>query len=606
MCGINCFISKKQKKINRKLIENMNKQLKHRGPDDSGYFIYNNIGLGHTRLSILDLSSHGHQPMEFDNLIIVFNGEIFNYIELRDELKKIGYNFVSNSDTEVILKLFHYYGEDFIKKLNGMFALAIYDKQSNEVYLYRDRYGIKPMYIYEDNKKIIFSSEIKPILSNNNISIKINTNKVQEYFQLLYTRSEETLFDSIKKVKPGTCLKICLYNFKIQEKIYYHLPNDKNNLLKDESEVIKNLDNLLNDSIEKRMRSDIDVGSFLSGGVDSSLTTAIASEKTNKQLQTFSITFKGLNDFFDESKYAEAVSKKYNTEHHFLKIDFNEVFESMEEIIYKMEEPNADTSIFLNYFLSKLTKQYVSVTLSGLGGDELFGGYNRHQAFMIINYLKSIPGIKILKKLEFIGSSRTNKLLNYVRHFSKLLDSIEKDPSKVYEKIISYENILDLKLDITSFDLNEALRYDIKDYMNNNLLNFTDKMSMSHSLEIRVPFLDYRIVDFSFMIDTSLKISFFNKKIILKKLALNYLDKDIVYRRKQGFAAPIEIWLKMQGIDKIKNLIDINLISKYINKNIIYNNLELFFKKNIDKSLQIYSYIVFSLWYKNFKRHIDE
>ncbi len=594
MCGINGIIYKDCRKVKREDIEIMNETLKHRGPDDKGVFLHKNVGLGHTRLSIIDLSRNGHQPMKINEYIIVYNGEIYNFKELKKEYFK-NEKFLSNTDTEVILRLFIKYGISILSKLNGMFAFCIYDIKKGKIYLARDRFGIKPLYLYEDKEKLIFSSEIKAILKIT--KDYLNKEALKQFFQFHYIFNPYTPFKNIKKLTPSSYLEIDLNSWNTVNKTYYQIA--ENSEITDEKTAIEKVEKILENSVQKRLISDVEIGCFLSGGVDSSLITVFASKNVDKQLKTFSITFKNLNNFFDESEYAKAVSKKYGTKHFEFSINFEDVFKNLEEIIYHLDEPLADTSIFLNYYISKYTKEYVKVSLSGIGGDELFGGYNRHQAFLIAKRLKYLRFLRsLLSKIEILGTGRTNRLKNYIRLIYKLISSLGNTADETYLNMISYNRLNDRNLGITDYTLKEILKFDLKHYLSDNLLNFTDKMSMAHSLEVRTPFLDYRLVNTAFSIGDFLKTTFFEKKIILKKLASKYIDKNIVYRRKQGFSAPIEIWFRQKGEEAIKNLIDFKHLSQIIDKSIIEKDLYQFFHRNKDKSLQIFSYIVFSIWYK--------
>lgn len=607
MCGI-CGIISKKDEILKKDIEKLKNRLKHRGLDDDGIFIDKKVALGHTRLSILDLSSKAHQPMSIDNVIISYNGEVFNFKEIKNELQKKGISFFSNSDTEVILRAYNFYGIDFIKKLNGMFAFCIYDKNKNKIFLARDRYGIKPLYFYQDPNKIIFSSEIKSILTQKNITLTLDNDAMLDYLEFLYIKHPKTPFNEIKKVQPAFYYEVDLNTLNIMKTKYYTIVDKIDTTLKQE-DVVSNIDEILQKSVKLRMISDVEVGTFLSGGVDSSLITAMASKITDKKINTFSIGFKGINKYFDESEYAVKISKKYNTNHTILDLNFDETFDDIEDIVYQMDEPCADTSLFLNYNISKLTKQYVSVALSGLGGDELFGGYNRHRAMHIMTYLKKFPNsVYYLQKIiSSFATNRTTAIGNKLRHFDKLLLSSNHDINTSYLQMIKYQEIRnDGNLALDEYNLiNSILRHEIKYYMNDNLLNLTDKMSMAHNLEIRTPFLDFNMVDFAFKVDEKYKVSCFNTKIILKKLAEKYMDKNIIYRRKQGFAAPIEIWLQNIGLKKIQDFIDLNFLKNFISIEIIMNDLNTFYTKNKDKSLQIYSYIILSYWYKLNKDYLN-
>ena len=604
MCGINGVISKQHVQIRQHSIEKMNKTLNHRGPDDHGVYLQEHIGLGHTRLSILDLSSAGHQPMIYDEKVIVYNGEVYNFKEIRNALVEEGIVFHSESDTEVILKAYAFYGIEFVNQLNGMFSLAIFDPQKEKIFLIRDRYGIKPLYLYEDTETIIFSSEIKSILTQN-VKVSIDKKAIEEYFQFHYIRHPRTPYNEIQKVEPGYIYEIDVHSFKVEKIQYYSIDPEPDTGIDFETASEK-CEEILADSVKLRMISDVEVGLFLSGGVDSSLITALAAECTERKLKTFSIAFKGVSDFFDESKYALEIAQKYGTDHKVLYMDFNDLLNDLDTIVAHMDEPLADSSVFLNYQLSKLTKEYVTVVLSGLGGDELFGGYNRHQAFLIQKKLQNMKFLKFFSKIDLLGSTRTGRYGNTIRHLAKLLDSVGENANETYLKTISYHFLNSYDLGISHYKLENILLYDTKYYMSDNLLNFTDKMSMMHSLEIRTPFLDYRLVDYAFSLNPVFKASLFEKKIILKKIAEKYMSKDSVYRRKQGFAAPIEIWLRKMGRRETEKLMDLYILKQYIDIKLLEEDIFLFFNKEIDRSMQIYAYIIFSKWHHHVQSYIDE
>ena len=604
MCGINGVIYKNNQSVKADRLEKMNKTLNYRGPDDHGIYLQEHIGLGHTRLSILDLSSAGHQPMIYEEKVIVYNGEVYNFKEIRNTLMGKGMVFDSESDTEVILKAYAFYGIEFVKQLNGMFSLAIFDPQKEKIFLIRDRYGIKPLYLYEDAETIIFSSEIKSILTQE-VKVSIDKAAVEEYFQFHYIRHPLTPYNEIKKVEPGYIYEIDVHSFKIQKIQYYDIDPVPDTAISFETASEK-CEEILADSVKKRMISDVEVGLFLSGGVDSSLITALAAECTEKKLKTFSIAFNGVSGFFDESEYALKIAEQYGTDHKVLYMDFNDLLKDLDVIVAHMDEPLADSSVFLNYQLSKVTKEYVTVVLSGLGGDELFGGYNRHQAFLIQKKLQNIKFLKFFSKIDLLGSNRTGRYGNTIRHLAKLLDSMGKNANETYLKTVSYHFLNSYDLGIDHYKLENILFYDTKYYMSDNLLNFTDKMSMMHSLEIRTPFLDYRLVDYAFRMNPAFKASLFEKKIILKKIAEKYMSKDSVYRRKQGFAAPIEIWLRKMGMREIEKLMDLDILKQYIDIKLVKEDMFLFFNKEIDRSMQIYAYIIFSKWHHHVQSHIDE
>jgi len=611
MCGINGIIKFDKKIIEDKEIITMNEIISHRGPDDSGFLIENNVALGHVRLSILDLSENGHQPMCYKNVKLTFNGEIYNFKQIRKELEKDLYTFNSESDTEVVLKMYHRRGIDFINDLNGMFSMAILDKEKNKLFLIRDRLGIKPCYYFSDNNNFIFSSEQKAILECKHLDFNIDKESLLEYLTFLYIPNPNTMFKEVKQVKPGHYLQIDLQTGEIEEIKYWEVETG-DYIKKDLSSIVDEIDDELNRAIKLRMVSDVPLAGLLSGGVDSSLICSIASKyiEPNSQLRTYSISHNGKGSYFDETEYALRVSSKYNTKHTVYEIDYEDVFSKLKDMIYHLDNPCADPSVFLNYYISDKVKEEVSVCLSGLGGDELFGGYSRYQALLFNENIKRIPKFArdmVVKILSNIKENRTTSVGNRIRKINKLLKSIDSSNGESYKKIISYA---DFKLKRTKpinkagKDINNVLKFDIENYMVDDLLNLSDKMSMAHALELRVPFLDHKLVELAFKVKTKYKLNLKEQKIILKKLAEKYVDKDIIYRRKQGFTAPIEIYLKSLNFDVLKkDIIENKFIKKFIKKEYLINTLNAFYVENKDFSLQVYALIVLKNWFDIFGKY---
>ena len=385
MCGINGIISKNKIIDMNVLIQSMNDEIIHRGPDGEGNYIYNEtIGFGMRRLAIIDLNS-GTQPIynKDRSIVIVFNGEIYNYLELKNILLGLGVLFLTNSDTEVILKGYEYYGVSFIEKLNGMFAFAIHDQLNNKIIIARDQIGEKPLYYYNHNDTFIFGSELKSIkkifnkLTNKQLTL--SRNGLDLYFSLTFIPAPYTIYNEISKLLPGHYIEISTIDNNLNIRKYASIINFKDPIenIKDFNYAKKKLFTLLNDSVEKRMISDVPIGSFLSGGVDSSIITAImANQKNQSKIETFSVISD--NKHFDESERSFAVSKHLNTSHHSIKLDFNELRILVDSIILDYDEPFADSSALATYYISKKTKNYVTVALTGDGGDEVFGGYNKY------------------------------------------------------------------------------------------------------------------------------------------------------------------------------------------------------------------------------------
>jgi len=552
MCGINGF-----NWGDRDLINYMNKSIKHRGPDGDGIFVCDHLSLGHTRLAILDLSEKGNQPMTNDDesLWIVYNGETYNYQILEEELKNKGHMFNSKTDAEVILQSFAEEGTKSFLKFNGIFAFCIYDKNKDCIYLVRDRLGIKPLYYYNDAKRFIFSSEIKTFKIFNETSFSINENAVLEYF-LTMNISDESFFKNIKSVEPGYYLKFDLKNNKLSTHKYFDIYSTVSeerylrNKYKSEKELIDTLDLLLNKVVRDQLMADVPVGTICSGGVDSSLLTAIA-KKYCKNLKIFNVSVSGKD--YNESRYAKKVAKHLGL--HLIEEELNQkrFIEYYKKCIVLADLPLIHPNSVGIHLISKRAKdEGISVLLSGEGADELFGGYPQYNLLYVRTLLNKIPLYpSILNKL---------KVFLFDKKFSRYL--IEDGDSIInrYETLpwISNRNVVNRNFYNALSFLNETFEKEIISYMLKDLKYYlmpilmrTDRMSMGAGLEMRVPYLDYRLVDFAVNIPLKYKIGIFKTKYLLKKVAERYLPKDIIYRKKMGFSLPTEDWLNNKDVRKI-------------------------------------------------------
>lgn len=604
MCGINGFNF-----IDRDIIINMNKSLKHRGPDDTGFFEDKNhkVSLGHSRLSVLDLSKKASQPMVYNycnqKAVIVFNGEIYNFKELRRNLVEKGYIFNSESDTEVILANYFEKGKNCVKDFNGMWAFCIFDIKKNILFLSRDRVGKKSLYYYFDGKKFIFSSELKAILKNK-IKLELDPRGVDLYLSMGFIPSPYSIYKNIYKLEPRQNLILDLDTNKIKKNYYYEIPDY--NPVNNKKKLIKDADFLLEDSIKLRMISDVPVGAFLSGGLDSS---AIVKKMANfvnlKNLHTFSIGFNKCKDkkgiSLDESKYAKFMGNILKTKHHnryFIKKDFNYL---LDNIFYYFDEPFFDFSMFPSITLSNISKKFITVALSGDGGDEIFGGYPRYGVAKKVELLKMIP----LSIRRFIIKLIPSNLgLNDIKEGIKLSIFPNKDfysearsyiyKPKIYKEIMSKK--LEYFLKKTKGNLTEAIiMMDLYFYtIPDNFLVKTDRASMSQSLEVRCPFLDYRFLNLSSKIPTNQKVSLFKTKILMRKMLKRYLPREIIKRKKQGFIPPILDWVN-KGEDSVRTI----KIAKKLNKDkIISKDWFNFFNKIFSKQdnvSQVYKFRLFLL-----------
>ena len=558
MCGISGIIAfNESAKSKLQLIEKSIKTLQLRGPDYQRTIQLNNIALGHARLSIIDTSLDAAQPFQdaSKRYSLVFNGEIFNYKELRQELVNQGIRFRTQSDTEVLLQLLIKEGTDCINKLNGFFAFAFYDAEKNETTLVRDRYGVKPFYFSSNENYIAFASEIKALLAFD-VDKSINKEALRVYSHLNYIPAPLSIFNSIQKLKPGHYIKVSRSSIE-NYKAYYTLSEDTD--YQKEYEPSKaSVRFLLEKAVERRLVSDVPLGTFLSGGIDSSIITAMAALRV-PNLNTFSIGFKD-HPFFDETKYAELVSKKYKTNHHTFKLSNQDLLNNVNELWSYLDEPFADSSALNVYILSKETKKHVTVGLSGDGADELFAGYNKHRAewkiqnqFVKTSLIKS--GKNIFKQLP---KSRNNKLSNLNRKLFKYANAAKLNKNERYWRLAGFEESnkdYSAYINPISKDFNSFLRNDLQLVLEGDMLVKADRMSMANSLEIRTPFLDYTLVDYVNSLPASFKIDRKKQKKILIDSCIDLLPLEIFNRSKKGFEVPLQQWIK----NELKSEITITL-----------------------------------------------
>lgn len=557
MCGINGF---NFNDVN--LIKRMNESLKHRGPDGSSYYNCDILTLGHTRLSIIDLSELATQPMtyEFNNqkYIIVFNGEIYNYLEIKNRLLKTGkYAFSSTSDTEVLIASYIEWGEKCVHEFNGMWAFAIYNVQNSRLFLSRDRLGVKPLYYFSKNGKFIFSSELKGILKHKNFfevsQSAISSDSVDLYFSLGYIPAPFTIFSEIAKLEGGWNMNVDLLSGEIISKYkYYIFPVSDPTFSKEE--LILEGKNLLIDSVKLRMRSDVDVGAFLSGGLDSTSIVSVMSSFTDiEKLHTFSIGFDELK--YDETKYINIAKDYFNTNHHHHIFDEVDFAQNIDNYSHFFDEPFADYSALAGLKVSQLASMHSKVVLSGDGGDEVFGGYPIYNVGVVFDKLIQLPysirkilssainllSIRshwIIKLQELIELSLSEKKYFY----AKLLESQRYKPM-IYQEWTSKN--LDEALNFGNNSMPEGLRiFDlIFNTLSNNYLTKVDRTSMSKSIEVRSPFLDYRFVEFSQKIPSYLKVNLSDTKILMKSIISDLIPEEILLREKMGFTPPIHKWM---------------------------------------------------------------
>lgn len=599
------------------------KAISHRGPDSSGTWISDcsRVALGHQRLSILDLSEKGNQPMhnkEF-GLTIVFNGEIYNHKEIRKSLTNMGFNnWKGTSDTETILISFAILGfEKTLSKMIGMFSLLIYCKKSNKIFLARDRAGEKPLFYHFNNSCFIASSELKAIFKNKKIKRYLSLSAFNSYLENGFVPGKNCILKDFKKLEPGHFASLDINSGKLDIKRYWQLPKFQKikSQNKNETEFVEEIEYLLNQSVKNQLYADVDVGVLLSGGVDSSLITAIAS-KYNKKLKTFTIKFDDKK--FDESSHAKLIAEHFQTDHTELKVQPSSI-EIIELLSRQFDEPMVDSSMIPTYFVTNLVRKRCKVALGGDGADELFGGYQHYpRNYKLKKYLEFCPSYlkKILiKTLPYIGNlsspySKINKLKSLVEY-----ELIYKMP-KVYslfgeEIIIQLINKISPKYSFSgsllnystndSYDyINILCAFDFYNYLAEDILVKTDRTSMLNSLELRSPFLDHRIIEFAFRdLPTNLKIKNNEKKIILKRLSNELLPKGFDLKRKQGFSIPLDKWLTngifREYVEDILYSMDTIFPKKTINKLLEYQD------KGFNCGEKIFALTQFEIWRKAYK-----
>lgn len=617
MCGISALIQYKSDLPIRKVLERMNNKMAHRGPDSAGQFINENIGLGHRRLSIIDTEQSANQPMlsSNKNWVIAFNGEIYNYVELKaNELQ--GVQFQTESDTEVILELFDKYGTESISKLKGMFAFVLHHIPSNETYVVRDRYGMKPLYYSIQKLGCLVASELRALLASDLVPRKFNRSALEEYIETQTVCAPNTLIEKVQLLEAGHYL-----HFKrneISKHCYYRLLSDTSYELTDKKTTQDLLRSSMKESVEQHMRADVPFGAFLSGGIDSSLLVGLMSEVRSEKINTFQISFE--EEAFDERKYAQLVAKKFSTNHHEINLSASEFLKDIPTAIEAIDFPSGDGPN--TYAVSKAAKEAgITVAISGLGGDELFAGYPVFQYMTSIEksfalklsyplrksvslLLSSLSSNRsLLKKAELLGLkqvdlARAFPLVRKVWNANELLTR----KTKHFEIEQNYKFIFEKNAPL----LNRVSAAEIESYMQHVLLRDSDQMSMAHSLEIRVPFLDHNVVELATHLSNDLKYPTSPKKFLTETFA-DILPDEVVNRKKMGFTLPWSVWMK----NELKEFTESGFQELYnqdvVNEKVLKNAWNKFLNGNEEKSfISFWHLSVLGHWMKNNKINFEQ
>lgn len=628
MCGIVGYIGNTPEKYIGALSDN----VCHRGPNDSGYFLKEKLALGHRRLSILDLSCNGHQPMysEDGNYVIVFNGEIYNHLDIRKELIKEGIQFKSSSDTETLLNGYQVWKEGVLNKLNGIFAFAIFNIKDQAIFIARDHFGVKPLYYYYDGSTFLFGSEIKAFLSVPSFNRTIDAKGLVNYINYLWSPGETTAFEFTKKLLPGHYLKFSLDNIQIKPIKYYDITFTGKYSDATEAELINQLEQKLRSAVELQLLSDVPVGFFLSGGLDSSLLVAMARKLfPDMKIQAFTINTSILSEkegFANDLYYAKLVADYLHVDLEIVNAEID-VVKDFDKMIWHLDEPQSDIAPLnvLNICRRAQDMGY-KVLIGGTGGDDLFSGYRRHLALRYEKHFSLIP--RPISRLLKQGTAKLPVSNAKFRRVRKLTEDIDKTSlerqmgyfswisssknkllfSTSYLESIGNYNPLDyLKALLSNIPgeknpLNQMLYWEMKSFLVDHNLNYTDKMSMAVGVEARVPYLDKELVEFSTSIPPALKMKGNETKYILKKVAERYLPKNVIYRSKTGFGAPVREWIK----DGLSQMITEELAPEKLTKQGIFNPDEILHMIRVNKmaktdsSYSILSLLAIESWIKQF------
>lgn len=627
MCGI-CgrIYHEVDRKVDKDLIKRMSSVLTHRGPDDEGVYIKKNVGLAHRRLSIIDLTPAGHQPMsnEDGSIWIVFNGEIYNYLDLRDDLQKRGHTFSSHTDTETIIHLYEEKGVECVHDLRGMFAFAIWDENKNRLFLARDRAGKKPVVYFHSEEGLLFASEIKSLLLDPSVNKNIDYTAIHHYLTYQYIPSPLTIFEGIKKLPPAHYMIYEEGNLIIKR--YWDLSYQNKIQLPSLENYGEQFLEIFQEAIKIRLRSDVPLGAFLSGGIDSSIVVAMMSRLMNQPVKTFSIGFE--EEDYSELPFARMIAKQYETDHHEFIVK-PDAIDILPKLVWHYNEPYADSSAIPTFYVSKITRDYVTVALNGDGGDESFAGYERYLADRLADYYKFIPRLlreRIIRKaVDYLPYSASRG--SFFRRLKRFVKGISEIPERRYVAWLChfdnemkeelYSSYLKEKVkNVDSEDLtvewykkadgktfiDKTLYVDVMSYLPEDLLVKVDIATMAHSLEARSPFIDHKVMEFAASLPSNLKLRGIETKYLLKNVLSEFLPKEIVKRKKMGFGVPLDIWFR----NDLKEMAYDVLLSKkcvergYFKRETVQRILDEHISEQYDHCYRIWSLLFLEVWHNMF------
>jgi asparagine synthase (glutamine-hydrolysing) len=621
MCGIAGFAdlgaASGNLSADRARVKGMCDVMRHRGPDDDGFYVQPGVALGMRRLSIIDIAT-GHQPIhnEDETVWVVYNGEIYNYQELRDALEKAGHRFYTSSDTETIVHGYEQWGEAVFSKLRGMFGIAIWDTRTRTLLIGRDRPGIKPLYYAEAGGRLYFGSEAKCVLANPEINRELDPEALDHFLAYLYTPRDRAIFRGMRKLPPGHFLK--LHDGKVEIQRYWQFPAVQPQR-RSEAEALDELEQTLADAVRSHMIADVPLGAFLSGGIDSSVVVALMARASNRPVKTFSIGFD--ESKFNELPHARRVAEHLGTEHHEF-IVRPDALGILDRLIWHFDEPFADSSAIPTWYVSEMARKHVTVVLSGDGGDELFGGYDRYLPHpRVASFDRLAPGIgRAVAAAAWRALPHGVRGKNFLRHVARdsqgrYLDSITMYHGDERQSLLSADAQRLLggwdaeRYFRTPFDRLGALpfpaqmmAFDFETYLPEDCLTKVDRMSMAHSIESRVPLLDHLVVEFAAGLPASLKIQGDRRKHLLKQLAFKLVPREILDRPKQGFGVPIGHWFKGSLRDVFGDVLGSPEARQrgYFNYAFVDRVLEEHLSGKRDHALRLWQLLVFELWHRQY------
>ena len=617
MCGICGFVHREQ--ADEKLLTEMIDEIRYRGPDDAGTFLENlesgyQIGLAHRRLAILDLSADGHQPMESEDgvAVITFNGEIYNFKELRSELQLLGHSFRSGTDTEVILAACRQWGIDAVSRFNGMFAFCLYDREKQTVWLVRDRMGVKPLYYAVDGNNLVFASELKPLLRYPGFRREIDRDALTLYLAAEYIPGEQSIYQQARKLLPGEMLK---WTPEGMEKRRYWSVRDvvlrTEPYTGDYGEAMEELDALIGDAVRLRMISDVPLGAFLSNGVDSSLMTAKMQRLSPTPVRTFTVGFR--EEEYDESERAAAVAAFLGTEHHTRILSVEEGKSLFRQLPLYYDEPLADPSMIATMLVSAAAKEHVTAAVSGDAGDELFCGYNTYARFQQLKKLarlsRLLNGAEKLLPIRELGERLNSRVWVKLFHLTDDEEIIDAD---LYAWLDRYRGLTDGAADLTAFRdamplgtslEDKAMLHDLTSYLPDDILTKVDRASMAVSLETRAPLLDYRVVEFALRLPLEYKLRNGEKKRILKDLLYREVPASLIGQKKMGFRIPFARWLREDFSEMVRWYFSAEFLRKQdlFDEGAVRKMLKRYEKSDTpDFAREVWTFLIFQMWYETY------